>query len=72
MAKWARPLGQFSHVQASLAGLCHLGAHYCHLPAGAAGSSEVFLHPSLRRLPLCPWHLSQPGQEEQEAEPGDL
>lgn len=34
------PFGQFSHVQAPLAGLCHPGAHYCHLPACALGSSE--------------------------------
>lgn len=41
-----RPLGQLSHVWASLAGLCHPGAHHCHLPACALGSSEVLSTPA--------------------------
>lgn len=35
-------LWQLSHVSVSLAGLCHTGAHYCHLSAWILASSVVY------------------------------
>lgn len=35
-------LWQLSHVSVSLAGLCHTGAHYCHLSAWTLDSSVVY------------------------------
>lgn len=58
-------LWQPSHVSVSLAGLCHTGAHYCHLSARTPGSSEVPLY-QVRAIPLR--HLM--GVEEHEKGPG--